>query len=98
MGKRKPRHPNFMLVKIHRNYTVEEIASLFGKHENKALNRFETYTKFKSFKAYQRIFRSRRSRSSSVTQLQTESLTLRTTSNVCSSLSGRRLAISTLKR
>jgi hypothetical protein len=34
MGKRKPRHPNFMLVKIHRNYTVEEIASLFGKHEN----------------------------------------------------------------
>lgn len=28
------RHPNPRLVKIHRNYTVEEIASLFGKHKN----------------------------------------------------------------
>jgi hypothetical protein len=34
MGKRKPRHPNHRLVKIHRNYKVEEIATLFGKHEN----------------------------------------------------------------
>ena len=34
MGKRKRRHPNYRLVKIHRNYTVEEIASLFGIHEN----------------------------------------------------------------
>ena len=31
MGKR---HPNHRLVKIHRNYTVEEIASLFGIHKN----------------------------------------------------------------
>ena len=28
------RHPNPRLVKIHRNYTVEEIASLFGIHRN----------------------------------------------------------------
>jgi len=34
MGKRKRRRPNYRLVKIHRNYTVEEIASLFGIHEN----------------------------------------------------------------
>jgi hypothetical protein len=31
MGKR---HPNHRLVKIHRNYKVEEIASLFGTHKN----------------------------------------------------------------
>jgi excisionase family DNA binding protein len=28
------RHPNPRLVKIHRSYTVEEIASLFGIHKN----------------------------------------------------------------
>lgn len=31
MGKR---HPNHRLVKIHRNYTVDEIARLFGCHKN----------------------------------------------------------------
>lgn len=31
MGKR---HPNHRLVKIHRNYTIEEIANLFGIHKN----------------------------------------------------------------
>lgn len=31
MGKR---HPNHRLVKIHRSYTVEEIARLFGIHKN----------------------------------------------------------------
>ena len=31
MGKR---NPNYRLAKIHRNYTVEEIASLFGIHKN----------------------------------------------------------------
>jgi excisionase family DNA binding protein len=31
MGKR---HPNFRLAKIHRNYTVDEIARLFGMHRN----------------------------------------------------------------
>jgi hypothetical protein len=31
MGKR---HPNHCLVKIHRSYTVEEIANLFGSHKN----------------------------------------------------------------
>jgi hypothetical protein len=30
----KKRHPNHRLVKIHRNYTVEEIAELFGIHKN----------------------------------------------------------------
>jgi hypothetical protein len=30
----KKRHPNHRLVKIHRNYTVEEIAGLFGMHKN----------------------------------------------------------------
>jgi hypothetical protein len=30
----KRRHPNHRLVKIHRNYTVEEIAKLFGIHKN----------------------------------------------------------------
>ena len=28
------RHPNHRLVKIHRNYTVEEVARLFGVHRN----------------------------------------------------------------
>lgn len=28
------RHPNYRLVRIHRNFTVEEIAKLFGKHRN----------------------------------------------------------------
>ena len=28
------RHPNHRLAKIHRNYTVEEIASLYGVHRN----------------------------------------------------------------
>lgn len=28
------RHPNYRLVKIHRNYTVEEVANLFGVHRN----------------------------------------------------------------
>jgi hypothetical protein len=31
MGKR---HPNYRHVKVHRNYTVEEIANLFGIHKN----------------------------------------------------------------
>ena len=31
MGKR---HPNYRLVKIHRNYSVEDIARLCGKHKN----------------------------------------------------------------
>ena len=30
----KRRHPNHRLVKIHRTYTVEEIANLFGVHKN----------------------------------------------------------------
>jgi len=30
----KKRHPNHRLVKIHRSYTVEEIAELFGNHKN----------------------------------------------------------------
>lgn len=30
----KKRHPNHRLVKIHRSYTVEEIANLFGIHRN----------------------------------------------------------------
>jgi len=30
----KKRHPNHRLVKSHRNYTVEEIARLLGKHKN----------------------------------------------------------------
>jgi excisionase family DNA binding protein len=28
------RRPNYRLVKIHRNYTVEEVARLFGAHKN----------------------------------------------------------------
>jgi hypothetical protein len=30
----RKRHPNYRLVKIHRNYSVEEIARLCGKHKN----------------------------------------------------------------
>lgn len=30
----RTRRPNYRLVKIHRNYTVEEIANLFGIHKN----------------------------------------------------------------
>ncbi len=30
----KKRHPNYRLVKIHRSYKAEEIASLFGIHKN----------------------------------------------------------------
>jgi len=34
-GKKKAtRRPNPRLVKIHRNYTVEDVARLFGKHKN----------------------------------------------------------------
>ena len=32
------RHPNHRLVKIHRSYTVEEIARLFGIHKNTVRN------------------------------------------------------------
>lgn len=32
--KKRRRHHNHRLVKIHRNYTVEEIANLFGIHKN----------------------------------------------------------------
>jgi hypothetical protein len=32
------RHPNPRLVKIHRNYSVEEIARLFGLHKNTVRN------------------------------------------------------------
>lgn len=35
MGKR---HPNHRLVKIHRSYTVEEIAAMFGIHKNTVRN------------------------------------------------------------
>ena len=30
----RKRRPNYRLVKIHRNYTVEEVARLFGTHKN----------------------------------------------------------------
>jgi hypothetical protein len=30
----RKRRPNYRLVKIHRNYTVEEAARLFGTHKN----------------------------------------------------------------
>jgi hypothetical protein len=30
----RKRHPNHRLIKIHRSYTVEEIAKLFGVHKN----------------------------------------------------------------
>jgi hypothetical protein len=30
----RKRHPNYRRVKIHRNYTVEEVAHLFGAHKN----------------------------------------------------------------
>ncbi|WP_417473293.1 helix-turn-helix domain-containing protein [Luteimonas mephitis] len=32
------RHPNHRLVKRHRNYTIEEIATLFGTHRNTVRN------------------------------------------------------------
>ena len=32
------RHPNPRLAKIHRNYTVEEVATLFGIHKNSVRN------------------------------------------------------------
>ncbi len=35
MGKR---HPNHRLAKIHRSYTVEEVADLFGHHKNTIRN------------------------------------------------------------
>lgn len=35
MGKR---HPNPHLAKIHRNYTVDEVAALFGVHKNSVRN------------------------------------------------------------
>lgn len=31
---KKKRHPNHRLIKIHRNYTVEEVASVLGVHKN----------------------------------------------------------------
>jgi hypothetical protein len=31
---KRTRHPNPRLAKIHRNYTVEEVANLFGVHRN----------------------------------------------------------------
>jgi len=34
----KRRHPNHRLVKIHRSYSVEEIANLFGVHKNTVRN------------------------------------------------------------
>jgi hypothetical protein len=34
----RKRHPNHRHVKIHRNYTVEEIADLFGIHKNTVRN------------------------------------------------------------
>lgn len=34
----KKRHPNYRHVKIHRNYTVEDIADLFGIHKNTVRN------------------------------------------------------------
>ena len=33
-GVKRKRHPNPRLAKIHRNYTVEEVAALFGTHRN----------------------------------------------------------------
>src|SRR5664280_1815971 len=39
MGKR---HPNYRRVKIHRNYTVGEIAVLFGTHKNTVRRWVET--------------------------------------------------------
>ena len=34
----KRRKPNYRLIKIHRSYTVEEIAELFGLHKNTVRN------------------------------------------------------------
>jgi hypothetical protein len=38
---KKGRHPNYRLVKIHRNYTVEEIALLLNVHKNTVRNWFK---------------------------------------------------------
>ena len=38
----RKRHPNHRLVKIHRNYTVEDIANLFGIHKNTVRNWVKT--------------------------------------------------------
>jgi len=38
----KKRHPNHRLVKIHRTYTVEEIADLFGVHKHTVRNWVKT--------------------------------------------------------
>lgn len=38
----KKRHPNPNLVKIHRSYTVEEIAGMFEKHKNAVRNWIKT--------------------------------------------------------
>jgi hypothetical protein len=38
---RKGRHPNYRLVKIHRSYTVEEIAQLLNVHKNTVRNWFK---------------------------------------------------------
>ena len=35
------RHPNPRLVKVHRNYSVEEVARLFGLHKNTVRNWFK---------------------------------------------------------
>jgi hypothetical protein len=34
----KKRYPNYRLVKIHRNYTVEDVVDLFGVHPNTVRN------------------------------------------------------------
>lgn len=36
--RKRKRHPNYRLVKRHRNYTVEEVARLFGTHRNTVRN------------------------------------------------------------
>ena len=38
LKKKRTRHPNPRLAKIHRNYTMEEIAKLFGKHRKTVHN------------------------------------------------------------
>jgi excisionase family DNA binding protein len=38
---RRGRHPNYRLVKIHRSYTVEEIAQLLSVHKNTVRNWFK---------------------------------------------------------
>ena len=42
LGTQMSRHPNYRLVKIHRNYTVEEIACLLSVHKNTVRNWFKT--------------------------------------------------------